>query len=151
MKDSQILKCARDYISSNLTVEEVANRNNVTKKTLQNNFKKLKEINYEVYAAVELKKEKNQAIGKIKGGKTGKRTGTHSKEEINDIAVKFIDKQMTFKEGEASEEIASSTLHDMLHSNLVDDDKRAKLDEVAKANKRFMTVEELEESKKNGK
>ena len=58
---------------------------------------------------------------------------------------------MTFKEGEASEEIASSTLHDMLHSDLVDDDKRAKLDEVAKANKRFMTVEELEESKKNGK
>ena len=36
MKDSQILKCARDYISSNLTVEEVANRN--SSNTISNYF-----------------------------------------------------------------------------------------------------------------
>ena len=154
MIDSEILRLAKEYLTSNCTVSEVAEKNGITKKTLQNNFKKLKDIDSSVYQAVENKKADNQIKGRVKGGSVGAggKKPTYTKEEVNKVADKFISGQLTFKEGEVVAKRPSSTLHDMLHSDLVDTDKRRKLDNVANANKRFMSTEELEERKKrNGK
>ena len=44
MLDSEILKLAKEYLTGDCTVSEVAEKNGISKKTIQNNFKKVGEI-----------------------------------------------------------------------------------------------------------
>ena len=126
-------------------------KNGISKKTLQNNFKKLKDIDSELYEAVETKKINNQIAGRKKGGYVGGEAVSYTAEEANMIADAIINRQLTYKEAEEEFGKAHSTIYDMVHSKFISDDKKAKLDLVAIANNRGQTIIDEEEIvKSNG-
>ncbi|MBQ2640078.1 MAG: sporulation transcriptional regulator SpoIIID [Bacilli bacterium] len=151
MKNSEILKCARDYINSSDTVEQIADKYGVSKKTLQNNFKKLKDIDEEIYNSVEEKKQVNQVVGRKKGGSISGRFVSYTEEEANMIADAIINQQLTYKEAEEKFGKAHSTIYDMVHSDFISDEKKSKLDLIAIANNKGQTIIDEEEIiKSNG-
>ena len=151
MLDSEILRLAKEYLIGDCTVSEVAEKNGISKKTLQNNFKKLKDIDSELYEAVETKKINNQIAGRKKGGYVGGEAVSYTAEEANMIADAIINRQLTYKEAEEEFGKAHSTIYDMVHSKFISDDKKAKLDLVAIANNRGQTIIDEEEIvKSNG-
>ena len=114
MLDSEILRLAREYLTGDCTVGEVAENNSISKKTLQNNFKKLKDIDSELYEAVETKKINNQIAGRKKGGYVGGEAVSYTADEANMIADAIINKQLTYKEAEEEFGKAHSTIYDMV-------------------------------------
>ncbi len=65
---------AEEYINNNLSVKETAIVLGVSKRTLQLHFKRLEQIDKNLYDKVRAKQEQNQQAGRIKGGQNGKAT-----------------------------------------------------------------------------
>ena len=141
--NKQIIKEAKYYLKHNYTVIETATKLEISKRTLQNHFQKLAEIDPELFDLIRQKQEVNQIEGRKLGGENGKRTRTYSKEEANRIADVLINAECTLDELSELTGIPHTTLYDMLVSDYIDDDKKTKIEAVFQANHRHMTVDTL--------
>ena len=146
--NTQIEKEALEYINNQKTVEETAKDIGISKRTFQLHLKKLLEINPELHQLVLNKQKSNMIAGRVRGGTTGKRGVTYTKEQVIEVAKYIINKQATYKEASIEFDIPTSTLADMMNSSLLPEEYRIKLDLVASANRHKMSTEEFRERRK---
>lgn len=144
-----IIKEAKEYISNDKTLSETAKILGVSKRTLQLHFKKLSEIDANLSLLVEKKKNANQDAGRVKGGTISKATPRISKEQVLTIAKSIIRDELTYDEASLMYGIPRSTIYELVHSDMVDEDIKYGLDVVALANSKKVLVSNL--GKKHGK
>ena len=133
---------AEEYINNNLSVKETAIVLGVSKRTLQLHFKRLEQIDKNLYDKVRAKQEQNQQAGRIKGGQNGKATPNFDPKLPEAIASYMIHYELTYEETSEEYEIPKSTIYEMTHNpKYVDPDLIRRLDLLAMANQHKMTVE----------
>lgn len=132
--ENKIIEEARVYISNNKTIEETAIELGLTKKTLINHLKKLKDINEDLYNQVQAKKNRNLTEGRITGGKIGKATSNYTKEEVEKLALLMINNKFSYREAAQQFNIPKSTIYEILHSGLISEEIIKELDILADDN-----------------
>jgi len=141
--DEQIIKEAERYLEEDITsIDEASSALGISRRTFQLHMKKLEEIAPETFLLVKAKKEANIVSGVKKGGETGKRGTTWTKEEAKDIAERMISGVMTYREAAEKTGIPSSTIHEMVHKGLDDAEISSLLYVLSEANRRGMSVED---------
>ena len=140
---------AKAYVENDKTVSETAQDLGISKRTLQIHLEKVQEINPELYRMVLAKRKSQIKQGRIKGGTIGKRTTSHSAEEIKSIAEIMLKEGMTYAEAEERFNIPKSTIYELVHGTKIDSELTAMLDTLAEANQRNMTTAEYIESKRS--
>lgn len=144
MDSKKIIDEANMYLNSDITIKELANLLSIDRKTLQIHLNdKLKEIDLELYNLVLNKKESQIKIGRIEGGKIGKRSPSYTKEDALDIAQDIIQLELTYEEANKKYGIPKSTIYEMVHSDFIPLEMKNKLDVVASANRRDLLVNDL--------
>ena len=151
MDNNQIIQEAKTYISSDKTIEETAKDLKISKRTLQLHLGKLDAIDPELHKLVLAKKESMQIKGRIKGGTIGKATPSYTKEEAEHVANEIIKYGYTYEEASKRLNIPRSTIYEIVHSPSVSMDLKNKLDALAIANNKGMTLEELMEKNRRGR
>lgn len=126
----QIKEDANYYLEHDYTVAEIAKEKGINKSTLGRRFKKLQEIDPELYTLVRQRQEINLR--------------TYSKEEINKLADIFITSNYSLRELSESSGISITTLYRLFKSDYLDEKKRAQIEAVFKANFHHTTVDEME-------
>ena len=131
-KEDLIKAQAIYYLENDVTMQQVADHFGYkSKKTIQDNMKKLAEIDPGLYKLVEDKKRGNLAVGVVKGGQNGKPTNmigntnrekTIGDQDIKDIAELIIFYKWTLREAEENLGISKSTLYDNLTKERLGDD-----------------------------
>ena len=104
---------------------------------------KREQIDKNLYDKVRAKQEQNQQAGRIKGGQTGKSHSHITSEQAEYMASEIIKRSITYREAEEEFGIPKSTIYEVLHSDLVNEELKSKLDTLAEANNRDMTTEDL--------
>ena len=145
---TQIEKEALEYVQNDKTVAETAQLFGISKRIFQIHLKKLLEINPELHNLVLNKQKSNIIAGRIKGGTLGKRGTSYTPEEAIEVAKFIITNQATYEEASIHFEIPTSTISDMMHSNILPEQYRMQLEVVAEANRHKMSTEELIERKR---
>ena len=148
MSENKILEEANFYLSSDKSLKEVAKELEISTKTLQLHIKKLEDIDINLYKLVRAKQKQIEAH--IKGGSNGKRSASYTKEKAIYIAQEIISKQLTYKEAEEIYGIPKSTIYEMVHSKLVSEDLKTKLDITSSANIHKVSIEQYQEETSNG-
>ena len=141
--NDKIIKEANTYLNNDKSMKDTAKELGVSIKTLQIHFKKLEEIDEDIYKLVLNKKKSNIKIGNIMGGQTSKALKTYTKDEANTIALQIISRELTYEEAAEIFDIPKSTIYDMVHSEYIDNEIKTKLELVARSNHRGLTKEEL--------
>ena len=144
-KKERIIEEANYYLNSDKTLKEVAKELQISLRTLQLHIKKLPEINNDLYSLVLNKQKAAQIAGRKIGGQKGKRTVSYSYEKAQEIKNLIISHQLTYQEASLCTGISTSTIYDMVHSDFISEDDKLKLDLIATANKKKITVEEYQE------
>jgi len=144
MNNEKIIQEANFYIESNKNLTEVAKELGISKSTLQLHIRELKNIDKELYNKIRTIQANNQIEGRKKGATIGKRTVTYTKEQANYIAAEIANKQLTYKEAEKIFDIPSSTIYEMVHSRLIEEEIRTKIELTAEANIHKTTLESYE-------
>ena len=144
-KKERIIVEANYYLNSDKTLKEVAKELQISLRTLQLHIKKLPEINSDLYSLVLNKQKAAQIAGRKIGGQKGKRTVSYSYEKAQEIKNLIISHQLTYQEASLCTGISTSTIYDMVHSAFISEDDKLKLDLIATANKKKITVEEYQE------
>ena len=144
-KEDLIKAQAIYYLENDVTMQQVADHFGFkSKKTIQDNMKKLAEIDPQLYKLVEDKKEKNLAMGAVKGGQNGKPTNmigninnpkTIGDQDIKDIAELIIFYKWTLREAEENLGISKSTLYDNLTKERLGEDLYNRYSTVLEFNK----------------
>lgn len=151
MNKDQIIQEAQTYLSSDKTIEETAKNLNISKRTLQLHLGKLDIIDPELHKLVLEKKESMQIKGRVKGGTIGKATPSYTKEEAEYVANEMIKNGYTYENASKRLGIPKSTIYEMVHSNFIDKELKDKLEVVAIANQKGLTVEELINKNRRGR
>lgn len=144
-KKERIIAEAKYYLESSKTLKEVAKELHISLRTLQLHIQKLPEINNDLYSLVLNKQKAAQIAGRKIGGQKGKRTVSYSYEKAQEIKNLIISHQLTYQEASLCTGISTSTIYDMVHSDFISEDDKLKLDLIATANKKKITVEEYQE------
>ena len=144
-KKGRIIEEAKYYLESSKTLKEVAKELHISLRTLQLHIQKLPEINNDLYSLVLNKQKAAQIAGRKIGGQKGKRTVSYSYEKAQEIKNLIISHQLTYQEASLCTGISTSTIYDMVHSDFISEDDKLKLDLIATANKKKITVEEYQE------
>lgn len=144
-KKGRIIEEAKYYLESSKTLKEVAKELSISLRTLQLHIQKLPEINNDLYSLVLNKQKAAQIAGRKIGGQKGKRTVSYSYEKAQEIKNLIISHQLTYQEASLCTGISTSTIYDMVHSDFISEDDKLKLDLIATANKKKITVEEYQE------
>lgn len=144
-KKERIIAEAKYYLESSKTLKEVAKELSISLRTLQLHIQKLPEINNDLYSLVLNKQKAAQIAGRKIGGQKGKRTVSYSYEKAQEIKNLIISHQLTYQEASLCTGISTSTIYDMVHSDFISEDDKLKLDLIATANKKKITVEEYQE------
>ena len=114
---------AEEYINNNLSVKETAIVLGVSKRTLQLHFKRLEQIDKNLY-------------------QNGKATPNFDPKLPEAIASYMIHYELTYEEASEEYEIPKSTIYEMTHNpKYVDPDLIRRLDLLAMANQHKMTVD----------
>ena len=151
MNKDQIIQEAQTYLSGDKTIEETAKNLNISKRTLQLHLGKLDIIDPELHKLVLEKKESMQIKGRVKGGTIGKATPSYTKEEAEYVANEMIKNGYTYEAASKRLCIPKSTIYEMVHSNFIDKELKDKLEVVAIANQKGLTVEELINKNRRGR
>lgn len=151
MNKDQIIQEAQTYLSGDKTIEETAKNLNISKRTLQLHLGKLDIIDPELHKLVLEKKESMQIKGRVKGGTIGKATPSYTKEEAEYVANEMIKNGYTYENASKRLGIPKSTIYEMVHSNFIDKELKDKLEVVAIANQKGLTVEELINKNRRGR
>ena len=144
-KKGRIIEEAKFYLESSKTLKEVARELSISLRTLQLHIQKLPEIDKNLYSLVLNKQKAAQIAGRKIGGQKGKRTVSYSYEKAQEIKNLIISHQLTYQEASLCTGISTSTIYDMVHSDFISEDDKLKLDLIATANKKKITVEEYQE------
>ena len=144
-KKERIIEEAKYYLKSDKTLKEVAEELHISLRTLQLHIKKLPEINNDLYSLVLNKQKAAQIAGRKIGGQKGKRTVSYTYEKAQEIKNLIITHQLTYLEASLCTGISTSTIYDMVHSAYISEEDKIKLDLIAEANKKEITVEEYQE------
>ena len=144
-KKERIIAEAKYYLESSKTLKEVAKELHISLRTLQLHIQKLPEINNDLYSLVLNKQKAAQIAGRKIGGQKGKRTVSYTYEKAQEIKNLIITHQLTYLEASLCTGISTSTIYDMVHSDFISEDDKLKLDLIATANKKKITVEEYQE------
>lgn len=144
-KKERIIEEAKYYLKSDKTLKEVAEELQISLRTLQLHIKKLPEINSDLYNLVLNKQKAAQIAGRKIGGQKGKRTVSYTYEKAQEIKNLIISHQLTYQEAFLCTGISTSTIYDMVHSAFISEEDKLKLDLIATANKKNITVEEYQE------
>lgn len=144
-KKGRIIAEAKYYLESSKTLKEVAKELQISLRTLQLHIQKLPEINHDLYSLVLNKQKAAQIAGRKIGGQKGKRTVSYSYEKAQEIKNLIISHQLTYQEASLCTGISTSTIYDMVHSTFISEEDKIKLDLIAEANKKKITVEEYRE------
>ena len=139
---------AKVYLENDKTLSEVAFELGISKRTFQLHIKKLKELDPTLHNLVLEKQKSNIIAGRKRGGETGKRLPTYTKEEANLLADLMIHNQLTYEQASIETGLPHSTIYDMVHSDYIDSEKLHQLELVAMANKKGLTTESYIESKR---
>lgn len=150
MNNEQIIQEAKSYINSDKTIDETAKDLRISTRTLQLHLGKLKIIDPKLHELVLDKKEKMQIKGRIKGGQIGKVSPSYTKEKAENVAHIIIEKEYTYEEASKVLGIPKSTIYEMVHSPIVNEELKNMLDAVAVANTKGLTVDELISRNKRG-
>ena len=151
MNKDQIIQEAQTYLSGDKTIEETAKNLNISKRTLQLHLGKLDIIDPELHKLVLEKKESMQIKGRVKGGTIGKATPSYTKEEAEYVANEMIKNGYTYENASKRLGIPKSTIYEMVHSNFIDKELKDKLEVVAIANQKGLTVDELINKNRRGR
>jgi len=146
--EEQIIKEAEYYLNNNVTIQQASHDLNISKRTLQLHIKKLEEISPLTFKLVQEKIKLNIKEGNVKGGSTGKRGPSWTKEQATEIATKIIENEMTYQEAEDFFGIPSSTIHDMVKKGVFDQEKISLLYALSEANRRGVSISEFIEQHK---
>ena len=144
-KKGRIIEEAKFYLESSKTLKEVARELSISLRILQLHIQKLPEIDKNLYSLVLNKQKAAQIAGRKIGGQKGKRTVSYSYEKAQEIKNLIISHQLTYQEASLCTGISTSTIYDMVHSDFISEDDKLKLDLIATANKKKITVEEYQE------
>ena len=139
--DEQILQEADYYLNNDVTVEQASTDLHISKRTFQLHLKKLESIDPDKFKLVTDKKKNNERQGRIKGGTVGKRGATWTKEEAKATAAQMIKEQMTYSEAENKMGTPKSTIYEMVHKGIEDNDTQSLLLALSESNRRGMTLE----------
>ena len=140
--NNTIIYEANVYVSNTKTVKETVEELGISKRTLQLHFKRLENINKNLYDDVRRKQAQNIDEGRIKGGKSSKATPSYTKEEATEIANYIVHYGVTYEEASEVFNVPKSTIYEMTHSKYVDPDLIRQLELLADANRHDMTVED---------
>lgn len=127
------IKYEAEYIlySKNKTLEEISDELNISKRTLQNHINTLlPEIDKKLYEKVRIKIDETSKLRNIKGGQTGKKHSSYTKEEIEYLCNEFTkafnnnnkEEIMSLREFAEKYNIPKSTLYDILTKYVTDND-----------------------------
>ena len=81
-----------------------------------------------------LKKYENEQKGKVKGGQTGVRKSSYTRDEALKIYDYIIKNCATYRQAEEEFQIPRSTIYEIVHSNLLTDDEKKKINLVSESN-----------------
>ena len=127
-----IRKAALYYINNDVTLEDAALYVGIkSKKTLNNYFARLCGSKDE---KDRLKKYENEQKGKVKGGQTGVRKSSYTRDEALKIYDYIIKNCATYRQAEEEFQIPRSTIYEIVHSNLLTDDEKKKIELVSESN-----------------
>ena len=134
-----IRKAALYYVNNDVTLEDAALYVGIkSKKTLNNHFAKLCSSKDEkdrlLYDKIVLKKYENEQKGKAKGGQTGVRKTKYTRDIAVNIYNYIIKNCATYRQAAEEFQIPSSTVYEIMHSDLLTDDEKNKIDIVSKSN-----------------
>lgn len=141
MNNEKIIEAAQIYLKEGQTIKTAAAATNVSKRTLQLNLPKLKELDPGLYKLVLTKKEMNQEIGRKKGGSDSKRGPSYTKEDVEAVIDFIIKNHATYKLTSAHTGFSISTICEMVHSKYVSPEEKEKLSLIAEANRHHSLVE----------
>lgn len=144
--NEDIIKEAEYYLQNDVNIDEASKALGISRRTLQLHWKKLESIAPEMFKLVTDKKENNIRQGNIKGGSLGKRGPKWTREEAMEAAKEMLSKEMTYRAAEQVLEIPKSTLHEMLHDGIDDEEILSLLYTLAEANKHGMSFQEFIQS-----
>lgn len=139
--DERILEEADYYLNNDVTIEQASTDLQISKRTLQLHLKKLEIIDPDKFKLVTDKKKNNERQGRIKGGTTGKRSATWTKEEAKAVAIQMIKEQMTYSEAEDKMGTPKSTIYEMVHKGIEDNYTQSLLFALSESNRRGITLE----------
>ena len=94
--NNTIIYEASVYVSNTKTVKETAEDLGISKSTLQLHFRRLENIDKNLYDAVRKKQNQNISAGRVKGGKNGKVGPKYTKEYAKAIANSMIINELTY-------------------------------------------------------
>ena len=140
MNNEEIIKAAQIYLKEGQTIKTAAAAMNVSKRTLQLNLPKLKELNTGLYELVQIKKGINQEIGRKKGGSDSKRGPSYTKEDVEAVIDFIIKNHATYMLTSAHTGFSTSTIFEMVHSKYVSPEKKEILSLIAEANSHHSLV-----------
>ena len=134
-----IRKAALYYINNDVTLEDAALYVGIkSKKTLNNYFARLcgskDEKDRLLYKKIVLKKYENEQKGKAKGGQTGVRKSSYTRDEAFKIYDYIIKNSATYRQTAEEFQIPRSTIYEIVHSNLLTDDEKKKIELVSESN-----------------
>ncbi len=139
IEKEDIRKAASYYINNDVTLEDAALYVGIkSKKTLNNYFARLcgskDEKDRLLYEKIVLKKYENEQKGKSKGGQTGVRKTKYTRDIAVNIYNYITKNNATYRQAAEEFQIPSSTIYEIMHSNLLTDDEKNKIDIVSKSN-----------------
>ena len=129
-----IRKAALYYVNNDVTLEDAALYVGIkSKKTLNSYFARLCNSEYEKDKLV-LKKYENEQKGKAKGGQTGVRKSSYTRDEALKIYDYIIKNSATYRQTAEEFQIPRSTIYEIVHSDLLTDDEKKKIELVSESN-----------------
>jgi hypothetical protein len=137
-KEEKIITIAKYIIKNKATIEMTANHFNISISSVKkyiNNPNNLQEINYDAYQAVKKVQDELIKIGNRVGGANGYRQPTITDYELEEIAQKMIDNNLTIQEASDYFEIPTSTLYDNL-TKLKDSELKELLEDLYDGHKK---------------
>ena len=81
-----------------------------------------------------LKKYENEQKGKVKGGQTGVRKSSYTRDEALKIYDYIIKNSATYRQTAEEFQIPRSTIYEIVHSDLLTDDEKKKIELVSESN-----------------
>lgn len=134
-----IRKAALYYVNNDVTLEDAALYVGIkSKKTLNSYFARLCNSEYEkdrlLYKKIVLKKYENEQKGKGKGGQTGVRKSSYTRDEALKIYDYIIKNCATYRQTAEEFQIPRSTIYEIVHSDLLTDDEKKKIELVSESN-----------------
>ncbi len=147
--EEQITREAIYYLVHDKSIEKTAEDLNISRRTLQLHLKKLVVFNENLYRLVREKKQENQVIGRVNHAHKGGKISMYGQEQIDYICDDILRNGLTYKEASVKFDIPTSTLFELMKR--VNEERRMKLDILAAANKRNMTVNDYIEESRHGR